>query len=570
MALSPEAMAFIQAPDTVDFVTRATDAFFAYVQRSNEVVIGQFLSGRYVLGYIKQENFHHLEEALGTAFVSSVSVVLGLLDRPALEAAGISQVQSQPYLNLKGRGVLIGFLDTGIDYTQSVFRYEDGSSRIQSIYDQTVDGPPPEGFLLGREYSNAEINAALASQDPYAIVPQRDEDGHGTFLASVAAGRQTEDFSGAAPDAEIIAVKLKKARPCYRERYCVPADQEHAYESSAVMVGVEYILHKARQLGRPVVICIGLGTNAGGHDGVSVFEEYLGGASLQAGVCLCAAAGNEAEARHHTGGVLLPGEAPGTVDLKVGENAGDVYMAVWNTVADRLSVSVRSPSGELVGRVPAKPGIGPAADVKLVLEAARVQIEYHFPVEGSGGQLTVIRILGATPGVWTIQLHGDILLNGRYQVWLPMTGFVSPTVEFLAATPDYTVTSPASAVGVICCGAYDSNNKSLYAKSSRGPAWDGRILPDLTAPGVGVGGIYPYGPGLMSGTSAAAAVLAGTCALLLQWGVREGNEPAMGTYQIRAYLIRGCLRRPDMEYPNNQWGYGAIQLMQTFHLMREL
>ncbi|WP_300611140.1 S8 family serine peptidase, partial [uncultured Oscillibacter sp.] len=209
MALSPEAMAFIQAPDTVDFVTRATDAFFAYVQRSNEVVIGQFLSGRYVLGYIKQENFHHLEEALGTAFVSSVSVVLGLLDRPALEAAGISQVQSQPYLNLKGRGVLIGFLDTGIDYTQSVFRYEDGSSRIQSIYDQAVDGPPPEGFLLGREYSNAEINAALASQDPYAIVPQRDEDGHGTFLASVAAGRQTEDFSGAAPDAEIIAVKLK-------------------------------------------------------------------------------------------------------------------------------------------------------------------------------------------------------------------------------------------------------------------------------------------------------------------------------------------------------------------------
>ena len=121
MFLSPEAMAFIQAPDTVDFVTRATDAFFAYVQRSNEVVIGQMLSGRYVLGYIKQENFHHLEEALGTAFLSSVSVVLGLLDRPALEAAGVSQVQSQPYLNLKGRGVLIGFVDTGIDYTQSVF-----------------------------------------------------------------------------------------------------------------------------------------------------------------------------------------------------------------------------------------------------------------------------------------------------------------------------------------------------------------------------------------------------------------------------------------------------------------
>ena len=570
MRLSPEALEFIHAPDTIDFVTRASDAFFEFARTSTDVVVGQMLSGRYVLGYMKAEKFHLLEEALGTAFISSVSVVLGLLDRPALDTAGVSQVHSQPYLNLKGRGVLLGFVDTGIDYTQDVFRYADGTSKIQYIYDQTADGDPPAGFVLGREYSKADLDAALASDDPYALVPQRDEDGHGTFLASVAAGRQTEDFSGAAPDAEIIAVKLKTARPFYRERYCVPRDQQHAYESSAVMVGVEYILRKARELGRPVAICIGLGTNAGGHDGYSVFEEYLGGVSIQKGVCLCAAAGNEAEARHHTGGVLRPGEPPGQVDLKVGENAGDVYIAVWNTVADRLSASVRSPSGELVGRVPARPGVSPAADVKLVLEAARVQVEYHFPVEGSGGQLTVIRILGATPGVWTIQLHGDVLLNGGYQVWLPMSGFVSPTVEFLAATPDCTVTSPASAVGIICCGAYDSASKSLYAKSSRGPAWDGRVLPDLTAPGVGVGGIYPYGPGSMSGTSAAAAVLAGVCALLLQWGVREGNDPSMGTYQIRAYLIRGCLRRPDMVYPNNQWGYGSVQLMQTFHLMREL
>lgn len=570
MRLTPETLEFIHAPDTVDFVTRATDAFFDYAHSSDDIVIGQMLSGRYVLGYVKEENFHKLEEALGAAFVSSVSVVLGLLDRPALEAAGVSQVHRQPYLNLKGRGVLLGFLDTGINYTQDVFRYEDGTSKIRYIYDQTAEGSPPDGFLLGREYSKADIDAALASEDPYALVPERDENGHGTFMASVAAGKETEDFSGAAPDAEIIAVKLKKARPFYREKYCVPKEQEDAYESSAVMLGVEYILQKARELGRPVAICIGLGTNAGSHDGVGVFEEYLGGVSIQKGVCLCAAAGNEAEARHHTGGVLEPGEKPGQIDLKVGDAAGDVYLAIWNTVADRLSISVRSPTGELVGRVPARPGSAPAADVKLVLETARVQIEYHFPVEGSGGQLSIIRILNATPGVWGIQLHGDVLLNGQYQAWLPITGFVPPDVEFLSAVPDGTITSPASAVGVICCGAYDSAGKSLYAKSSRGPAWDGRILPDLVAPGVGIRGIYPHGPGLMSGTSAAAAVVAGICALLLQWGVRDGNDPAMGTYQIRAYLIRGCLRRPDMTYPNNQWGYGAVQLMQSFHLMREL
>ena len=103
MRLTPEAQAFINAPDTVDFVTRATDAFFDYARSTSDVVVGQMLSGRYVLGYIKAENFHRLEEALGTAFLSSLSVVLGLLDRPALDAAGVSQVQSQPYLNLKGR-----------------------------------------------------------------------------------------------------------------------------------------------------------------------------------------------------------------------------------------------------------------------------------------------------------------------------------------------------------------------------------------------------------------------------------------------------------------------------------
>ena len=131
MRLSPETLEFIHAPDTVDFVTRATDAFFEYARSSSDVVVGQMLAGRYVLGYIKAENFPKLQEALGAAFVSSVPVVLGLLDRPALEAAGISQVHGQPYLNLKGRGVLIGFVDTGIDYTQEVFRYEDGSSKIQ-------------------------------------------------------------------------------------------------------------------------------------------------------------------------------------------------------------------------------------------------------------------------------------------------------------------------------------------------------------------------------------------------------------------------------------------------------
>ena len=120
--LPKEIQDFINAPDTVDFVTRANDAFFQFVRDSGQVIVGQILSGRYVLGYIKEENFSHLLEALGAGFISSATLILGPLDRPDLEAAGIIQVQNQPYLNLKGRGVLLGFVDTGIDYTLPVFQ----------------------------------------------------------------------------------------------------------------------------------------------------------------------------------------------------------------------------------------------------------------------------------------------------------------------------------------------------------------------------------------------------------------------------------------------------------------
>ena len=567
MILSPELKEFIESPDTVDFIARGTDVFFDFARGNTNVVLTQTFSGRYVLGYIRKDRFDTLRQAMGTGFISSASVILGTLDRPTLESAGIIHVHNQPYLELQGRGVLLGFVDTGIDYTQQVFRYEDGTSKIQYLYDQSQSGNPPDGFFFGVEYTNRQLNEALLAEDPFTLVPQRDEAGHGTFLASVAAGRKIGEFIGAAPDAEIIAVKLKKARPFYREKYCVPDSQENAFESSAVMVGVEYILKKARELDRPVVICLGLGTNFGSHDGFSIFEEYLSGVSNLKGVCLCTAAGNESQMRHHTTGTIRAGGETQGIDVKVGEQAGDVCIALWNTVSDRFSVSVRSPSGELVGRVPAKSGT--LTDVKLILERTRIQVEYHFPVEGSGGQLTLVRILSATPGIWSITMHGDIVLNGSYHAWLPMTGFVASNVEFLTASPYHTVTIPATAVGVISCGAYDCTTDSLYLESSWGPARDGAVLPDFMAPGLNIGGWFPFGFNAMSGTSAAAAITAGACALLMQWGVVEGNDPAISSYQIRAYLIRGCKRSLAMDYPNQKWGYGSLDLMQAFGNMRE-
>lgn len=558
---------FINHPDTVDFIIRRSTQFESFLKERPDVLITQTLQGRYTVAYVNRNDIDAVIGNFGSSFIGSASIILGLLDRAAMEAAGIIQVQQQPYLDLRGRGVLIGIIDTGIDYTQKVFTYEDGTSKIQFIYDQTVIGTPPAGFFIGVEYTNAQINEALRSENPFSIVPQRDTSGHGTFLASVAAGRELDDFIGAAPDAELVVVKLKKARPYYLEVMNVPPEQENAFESNAIMVGVEYVLEKARQLGKPVVICLGVGSNFGSHDGFGLFEEYLEGVSNLRGVCLCTSAGNESQARHHTQGQLTAKGEMQNIDVKVGEVAASTQISIWSSAADRISVSVRSPTGELISRVPAKSGT--RVVFPLVLEKAKVGVDYFFPVEGSGAQLTIIRLFDPTPGIWTITVHGDIVLDGTYNAWLPLTGFVSPGIEFLTATPYTTIVTPATMFGSIVCGAYDFVNKSLYPNSSWGPTRTPTMSPDLVSPGVEVGGYYPQGFGTMDGTSVAAAITTGASALLMQWGVVDRNDAAMSTYQIRAYLLRGCDRPETMTFPNYKWGYGSLNLMQTFNLMRE-
>ncbi len=566
--MTQEQFDFLYSENTLDFIVRRSD-FINNLTARDDIYVSMTLAGRYDLCYTNINNIQEIINLLGSSYISSASILLGLLDTIHLDAAAITPVQVQPYLDLKGRGVAIGIVDTGIDYTQDVFRYEDGTSKILSIYDQTIKSyNPPGDFPIGEEYTNEQINAALRSQNPYEIVPHRDDSGHGTFLASVAAGRIIGDYSGAAPDSSLIVVKVRKVRQYYLDRYAVPKDLEYAFGSISVMVGVEYIVRKAQQLGMPVVICIGLGSNYGSHDGFSLFEEYLAGVSNLRGVCICTAAGNEVQARHHLQKTMSQLNKVENIDIKVGESNGNIYMSLWNSVSDRMSVGIISPTGEIISRVPSRSGY--TFTQRLVLEPSTVSVEYYFPVEGSSDQLTIVKVLNATPGIWTIKVYGDIVLSGVFDAWLPLTGFISEETEFLDATPYGTVTVPATAFGAICCGAYDHLNNSLFSGSSWGPTRSMALVPTLVAPGVDISGFYPTGFGTMSGTSVATAITAGASALLMQWGIVQGNDISLSTYQIRAYLIRGCSRVESISYPNTQWGYGRLNLLQTFNRLREV
>jgi len=569
MNVNPALAQFIDDADTMDFIVKQSEFLIAYLQNNPDVVLTQSLEGRFVVGYVNRNKTRDIIGYMGPAFITAVPTLCGLLDLKSLEASGIIQVQKQPYLNLNGKGVLMGFVDTGIDYTRESFVYENGTSKIQYIYDQTVRGNTPDGFYFGTEYTNSQINEALKAPNPYQVVPQTDMVGHGTFLASVAAGTdEGNGVIGAAPGAELIIVKLKKANEEYIRQGAIPPDQENVFGSIDIMIGIEYILKKARELGRPVVICLGVGSNQGSHDGYSIFEQYLTGIATLSGVCVCTAAGNESQAKHHVENILTETGEEKNIDIIAGENAGTILVSLWNTAADRFSVSIRSPTGEVTGRIPARSGT--LFETTLVLEKARIDVEYFFPVETTGGQLTIVRIHDITPGIWTIVVHGDIVLDGVYHAWLQLTGLISPNVGFLEPSPYTTTVVPATAFGIITCGAYNSNTYSLYLNSSWGPTRAAILKPDLAAPGVNVGGVYPTGNGVMSGTSVAAAITAGASALLLQWGVVNGNEISMSTYHVRAYLIRGCSRLKTIFYPNQQWGYGSLNLLETFDLMREV
>lgn len=524
------------------------------------------LPGEFSIIYIDTDNLNLITSIIGGNRPELLPVVFGPLGRPNLEAAGIAPMHGQPYLTLKGQGVLLGFVDTGIDYTQKAFMYEDGASKIKYIWDQTIDGAPPDGLHFGTEYTDTQINQALSAEDPFSVVPHRDNVGHGTFLASVAASRDDGLYVGAAPDADIIAVKLRKARKFLLDEYLVPEAQESVFESVDIMLGVDYIVNRADALNRPVAICIGLGSNIGGHDGFNPLEEYLSSVSNRAGVCVSVAAGNESQARHHCQGVLSAKGSSHNIDIKVAEGSGGFWLGIWNSAADRLSVAVRSPTGEVIGRFP--PKAGRVEKSGLVFEKSEVTIRYFFPVGGTGAQLSYLRIADPTPGIWTVVLYGDSVLDGTYHVWMPMTDFVSPGVEFFSPSPNHTVVVPATTISVITSGAFDAATGRLYEESSWGPTRLPTLDPDFSAPGVNVLGFFPGGKGSMTGTSVASAITAGASALLLQWGIINGNDITMNTYRIRALLISGCERDPNITYPNSQWGYGRINLHNTFTLLK--
>ena len=554
---------FVKLPTTVDFQVLNTERFKIFARSRPYIRLGTEFENRYIVGYINQAYVSQLVNDLGGDFLYFLPRIMSPTDSQSNDASGITRVLNQPFLNLSGRGVIIGIVDTGIDYRKDAFKFEDGSTKILGIWDQTVDGKRQDDLYFGSTYTSDDINNANRSSDPYSIVPSVDEDGHGTFLASVAASNEPGEYIGAAPKAYLLIVKLKKASQYLIDRYLVTNDNPNLYESTDYMLGMKYILDASDKFNMPIVMCIGMGTNDGAHDGSTLIEEYISFVSQRVGYAFVTAVGNEANAKHHTQGKIPATRAADRISIKVGEQGASFTVIIHSPGYDKISAGVTSPTGEAVSRVSFQSGL--EYSNQLILENTNITLRYFRDNNNN----VIVSFKNATQGIWNIILYGDLIINGEYWAWLPITGQISPTVEFLRPTPEYTTVIPSTALRAIKCGAYNSKDQSLLVSSSWGPTRLFRFAPDFVAPGVDVKGIYPTGYGTMTGTSVAAAITTGLTALLFEWGIVNGNKTAMDSDLIRSYLISGCQRESNLAYPNIQWGFGKVNLYGTFEVIKE-
>lgn len=581
----PDCSSLIVSEETGDYIIEYNSLYFEQIQRQDGVCIS-CINDTWCILYTNYPGSRNINIQQG---YYSVPKLYGLMDTTSFDASGITATLNQPLLNVRGQGVLIGFLDTGIDYLREDFKASGGRTRIAAVWDQTIqsvnyeedtgeaagteqyDREQVQGMVqYGTVYTREDINAALAAeregQNPYDIVPSRDENGHGTFLAGVAAASETADYIGAAPEAEILMVKLKPAKKYLRDFYLLP-EQVEAYSETDMMMGVRFLQQYAIREKKPLVICVGLGTASGSRTGALPFADLLNTLARQVNTVVVTCTGNEANNRTHTSGLAVSDTEPSEIEITVGADERGFVMEIWAESLDILSVAITSPSGERISRIPAR--IDTGAVYNFLLERSQVAVDYRVVESASGYEVIFMRFINPAQGIWKIHVYSLTNIVGRYNAWLPLKQFLSGDTYFLNSNPSTTLTEPGAAERVISVGAYNHITDASYAASGRGYTATGLVKPDFVAPGVDVYGVRAGGGyTTRTGTSIAAAHAAGAAALLLTWGVTDGNLPYMGTNEVKSVLIRGAKRENNTVYPNNIYGYGKMDVIEAFYKLR--
>ncbi len=478
------------------------------------------------------------------------------------EISCIPQVtRREPYLT--GENVIIACIDSGIDIYLPEFQTANGQTRIIGLWDQTVRPDeergfvPPEGYSTGVYFTREQINAALAAgrEQGFELVPSRDTSGHGTAVAGIAAG----SLSGVAKEADILVVKLG-----------VPLENNFP-RTTQLMRGIDFAVKEGLRRNRPVAINVSFGNTYGDHRGESLLERFIDNASEMGKCAIVIGSGNEGASNGHSAGQTTENRV---IELAVGDYETQLSIQYWKHFQDVFRLRIISPGGDEVLLDSSR-----METVRATLEETELLCFIGEPQPYSVNQEIYIDFIPndryINSGVWRLELIPVQAVTGEYRFFLPSYVARNVGTGFLLPTPEVTLTIPSTALRAITVGAYDGQRRSYADFSGRGYVYryeEGRATaagaaygvafskPDIVAPGVGIrvpvpGGGYEN----VSGTSFATPLVAGSAALLMEWGIIRGNDPYLYGQRLKAYLNKGAVQLPGYEVtPNGMTGWGAL------------
>lgn len=514
------------------------------IKRSETTVI-EPLSMGYAIAYIKENELDTFSRNEQVIFIEKPKNLL-LNRQPSIAASCMLSVKNPP-LSLTGRGVFVAVIDTGIDIFHPDFIDDDGNTKIYELWDQTVSGTPPSPFVNGNVYTREEINAVLHSENGRRMFESRDNSGHGTHVASICAGR-----NGVAPEAELIVVKLGDTR-------------ERGFpRTTQMMTALQYVISTSSKLTKPVAINISYGHNYGDHRGNSLLETFVSQITGQWKCSICIGTGNEGNSgRHKQGKIAAKTE---TILFDIAPFEQNLNLQIWKDFVDTFQMVLISPSGtrheitDQQGKSQYMYGNTMVFVYNGYPTPYNVRQEIYFsfiPMEGEYIE----------SGQWELQISPVDIRNGEYQMWLPVSAGSNQETRFLEPDKVFTLTIPSTARNVISVGAYDVRYQTYADFSGRGDQKFCVNKPDLVAPGVGIlAAAVGGGESVLSGTSMSTPFVAGSAALLMEWGIIRGNDPYLYGERMKAYFHRGARQMNGFrDYPNDEIGYGRLCAAESLY-----
>ena len=455
---------------------------------------------------------------------------------------------------LWGEGILIGILDSGIDIRSRDFRDENGNTRILRLWDQSIAGNPPEGYVQGSEYNDVQINCILKNGTEGEL-PGTDLTGHGTAVAGIAAGNGRENgrnYRGVACRSGLVIVKL--GRP---KRRGFPRTTE-------LMQGLNYLMDVSQELQMPIAVNISFGNTYGSHNGTSLLEKYIDEMTNIGRNVICVGMGNEAAGIGHTSGIVKK-ETEEIVELFVQPQQISFSLQIWKSYVDDIGISFLSPTGEMAGPVSLRLGTQ-----RFQVGNTKILLYYGEPKPYSVAQEIYVELVPeneyVAAGVWQIILTPVRIIRGNYEMWLPTQNILNIGTGFARSNEKITLTIPSTSRQVISVGAYNGQNSTYAEFSGRGYVLgDGQVKPDIVAPGVDIVTTAAGGGSVtVSGTSFSTPFVTGAAALLMEWGIIRGKDPYLYGEKVRAYLRKGAKPLPAFKtYPNTLTGFGALCLKDS-------